>query len=168
MRPSVFISRAAFAFVFSFLLVTPLSAQTTLDASRSGELYVKLARMDSILFSVVYTCNTQRSIAFFTEDLEFYHDKSGLMAGRKAFIEALEKNFCGDQPKLRRELVPGSLQVFPMDNYGAIQSGLHRFYITEKGQPEKQGGVARFTHVWKFDNNEWRISRALSYDHQPL
>jgi predicted alpha/beta superfamily hydrolase len=52
-----------------------------------------------------------------------------------------------------------------MDNYGAIQMGEHRFYITEPGQPERLSGIARFTHLWKFANNEWKITRALSYDH---
>lgn len=134
----------------------------------SKELHDQLARLDSALFAIAYTCNPDQVAAFFTEDLEFYHDKGGVTKSRKAFLENLKRNFCGDVPqKLRRELVPGSLQVFPMDNYGAIQMGEHRFYVTQNGQPEKLVGIAKFTHLWQFKDNEWRISRVLSYDHRP-
>lgn len=166
MKPIIFLSRRTICTALAFLLIIPVHAQLTKDPSRSGKLYEELAKMDSIVFSVVYTCNPARSATFFTDDLEFYHDKGGPMVSLKTFVENLEKNFCGNGPKLRREVVPGTLQVFPMDNYGAIQSGEHFFYVTENGQPEKLTGRARFTHLWQLKNNEWKIARVLSYDHR--
>ncbi|MET0391877.1 MAG: nuclear transport factor 2 family protein, partial [Chitinophagaceae bacterium] len=128
------------------------------QSSPHTALYDTLARLDSALFSIAYTCQPDKIVHFFTEDLEFYHDKGGVMRGRDAFLETLKKNFCGPQAtRLRRELVPGSLQVYPMDGYGAIQTGEHRFYVTQNGQPERLPGIARFTHLWQFSNNEWRI-----------
>ena len=149
------------------LPVTGINAQSSNHAS--PVLYTKLAELDSILFANVYTCNPDKNVTFFTEDLEFYHDKGGLTRSRKIFMEGLEKNFCGEQnQKLRRELVKGSLKVCPINNYGAIQTGEHRFYVTEKGQPERLTGIARFAHIWKLENGEWRISRVLSYDHKEV
>jgi len=143
-----------------------IKAQSSAEA-RATELYNKLAGFDSILFATVYTCNPVKAASFFTEDMEFYHDKGGLTKTRKTFTEALEKNFCGEQKqKLRRELVKGSLKVFPLNNYGAVQIGEHRFYVTEKGQEEKLTGIAKFVHVWKLENGEWRISRVFSFDHK--
>jgi hypothetical protein len=43
-----------------------------------------------------------------SEDLEFYHDKTGLARGRQLFIDSIRNNICG---KVTRELVPGTLQV---------------------------------------------------------
>jgi ketosteroid isomerase-like protein len=150
----------------SFLSVTGMNAQTS-QAPDSKKLYNELAELDSILFSTVYTCNVEKNADFFTEDLEFYHDKGGLTKSRKTLIEQLEKNFCENvNQKLRRELVKGSLKVYPLNNYGAVQIGEHRFFETEKGQPEKLTGVAKFVHVWKHENGEWQISRILSYDHK--
>ena len=55
-------------FVFS-------NAQTSIN-SESRSLYDKLEELDSALFSTVYTCNPEKNITFFTEDFEFYHDKT--------------------------------------------------------------------------------------------
>ncbi|HEV8285357.1 MAG TPA: nuclear transport factor 2 family protein [Chitinophagaceae bacterium] len=150
----------------SLLLAIGADAQTS-HKPASKELYDKLAELDSALFSIVYTCNPDKVQSFFTEDLEFYHDKGGLTKSRKVFTEQLKSNFCGEKNwKLRRKLVKGSLRVCAINNYGAIQIGEHRFYITENGQPEKQSGVAKFAHIWKRENGEWKISRILSYDHK--
>ena len=58
-------------------------------------------------------------------DLEFYHDKSGLSIGRQAMVEGVKNNICG---KVTRELVPGTLEVYPIANYGAVEIGVHRFH----------------------------------------
>lgn len=151
-----------------FVLATAISLRAQTSASlNTKELYNTLAQLDSALFSTVYMCNPGKNVSFFTEDLEFYHDKGGLTRSRKAFMDGLEKNFCGGQnQKLRRELVKGTLQAFPINNYGAVQMGEHVFYVTEKGQPEKLTGQAKFVHLWKLQNGEWKISRVLSFEHR--
>jgi len=121
--------------------------------------------MDSVVFANVYTCNTARNETFFTDDIEFYHDKGGVTRSKKMLVGQLRDNFCGEgKTKLRRELIKGSMQVYPLNNYGAVQLGDHRFYVTENGR-EVLSGVAKFIHVWKYENGEWRISRVFSYDH---
>jgi hypothetical protein len=61
-----------------------------------------------------------------------------------------------------RELVPGSLKVFPLPGYGAMEMGTHRFL--HPGSPNDVG-QADFMHVWQLRNGSWKISRVISYDH---
>ena len=108
----------------------------------------------------------------FGEDVEFYHDKSGPTIGLEEFTKAIKNGLCGNQNfRLRREAIPETISVFPMENkqviYGAILSGEHLFYILEKGKPEYLDGHARFSHLWLFQNNQWKMARILSYDHGP-
>ena len=154
-----------------FILVTIIfllfricvNAQTSPHSSR--ELNAELTALDSVVFANVYTCNTAKNETFFTDDIEFYHDKGGVTKSRKTLVEQLRDNFCGEgKTKLRRELVKGSMQVYSINHYGAVQLGDHRFYVTENGK-EVLSGVAKFIHIWKYENGEWRISRVFSYDH---
>jgi len=140
-----------------------VNAQTSAHTNR--DLYTELVYRDSVVFANVYTCNTAKNETFFTDDIEFYHDKGGVTKSRKTLVEQLRNNFCGEgKTKLRRELVNGSMKVYPINKYGAVQLGEHLFYITENGK-EALSGVAKFIHVWKYERGEWRISRVFSYDH---
>jgi hypothetical protein len=60
--------------------------------------------------------------AIYGDSLEFYHDKGGLMTSNKGFW-CDEKNICG---KVTRELVKGSIEVYPIKDYGAVEIGLHK------------------------------------------
>lgn len=167
MTPGVFLSRSVILFSLLCTLIIPVHGQDNTASSENKKLHDQIAYLDSAMFSIIYKCQPEKVATYFTDDLEFYHDKGENNYSKASFLETLNKNFCGSNNKLRRELVKGSLQVFPMENYGAVEVGEHRFYVTEPGQPEKLTGIAKFTMLWKFANNEWRISRVLSYDHQP-
>lgn len=138
----------------------------------SRELLAELAEKDRIFFDAVFNkCDIETIGNFITEDFEFYHDKWGLTAtSRTQFVESI-KNLCarqktGEDYRARRELVEGSMEVYPLNKYGAIQIGAHRFYRITEGKGEKLTEVAKFTHVWKQDESGWKISRVLSYDHK--
>ena len=93
--------------------------------------------------------------------LSFIMIKAASQDPGKRWSNSLRNNFCGEgKTKLRRELIKGSMQVYPIKNYGAVQLGDHRFYVTENGK-EVLSGVAKFIHVWKYENGEWRISQGL-------
>ena len=156
---------------FLFILITIIfllfricvNAQTAPRTIK--DLYAELKYMDSAVFANVYTCNAEKNETFFTDDIEFYHDKGGVTKSRKTLIGQLRNNFCGEgKIRLRRELIKGSMKVYPINNYGAVQLGDHRFYVTENGK-EVLSGVAKFIHVWKYENGEWKISRVFSFDH---
>ncbi|MES1244402.1 MAG: nuclear transport factor 2 family protein [Acidobacteriota bacterium] len=135
------------------------------------ELFDELAEKDRLLYETVFnTCDLQALRSLVTDDFEMFHDKSGLVAktGRQ-FVQNIrglcDRRTWGYDYPARRELVEGTLEVFPLDNYGAIQVGVHRFY--------REGGitpveVSRFTNIWKRDaDGTWKLARALSYDHKP-
>ena len=160
--------------LFILLTIMFLLFRICVNAQTSGKpdggLYNELAKMDSVVFANVYTCNSVKNETFFTDDIEFYHDKGGVTKTKRTLVDQLRNNFCGEgKTKLRRELIPGSMHVYPINNYGAVQLGDHRFYITDNGK-ESLSGVAKFIHLWKYENNDpiaigWRISRVFSFDH---
>lgn len=145
-----------------FLFAPVVNAQTQQYGSPQ-ELTKIMAHMDSVLFEAFNKCEVTISKSLFTEDLEFYHDTGGLTNYTQNVNSILKR--CAQETKIRRELVKGSMEVFPIKDFGAIQMGSHRFYYTDKGQEEKLGGTFKFVHVWKNVNGNWKIARVISYDH---
>jgi hypothetical protein len=144
-------------------------AQSQAETLTPSQLYTTVVRLDSTLFAAFNSCNLQAFSAHFTEDVEFYHDKGGLTNGLKDLVEGMEKGLCrtGSEWKSRRAVVPGSLKVYPMNKYGAILTGEHRFYETELATgKEYERSTAKFTHLFQEVNGVWKIKRVLSYDHQ--
>jgi hypothetical protein len=122
--------------------------------------------MDSVLFNAFNSRDVEKLKTLFTEDLEFYHDKGGI-TNYTQNMEAF-KNTAAINNDLRRELLPGSLEVYPIKEYGAMEIGQHRFCHTENGKPDC--GTFKFVHIWKKINNDpmgigWKISRVVSYGH---
>jgi len=138
-----------------------LDAQTPAATSVVQSLQVEIARMDSLLFAAFNAGDLTRLRTFFAPDLEFYQDNEGLedyAQTMKDFQDMLR------QPsRIRRELVPGSLEVYPIKNYGAIEVGSHRFCHDENGRTEC--GTFKFLHVWRKTGTTWRLSRIVSYAH---
>lgn len=138
----------------------PGAAAQSEEQTHSGPLYEELARMDSVLFEAAFvTCDAEKFRSLFMEDAEFYHDIAGATVGE----EVRTLNECPRERGVQRVVVPGSLEVYPMRGYGAIQMGVHRF--VEAGAPTST--IARFVHLWRQQDGEWRIARVLSFDHRP-
>lgn len=124
--------------------------------------------MDSLFWEAYNACDVDKMATFFTDDMEFYHDKGGLTTPKFAFVESVRKGMCGNSDwHLRREPIAGTVKVFPMKDIGGLISGEHVFYINETGKKEYLDGYGKFTQLWVFKNNEWKMSRVLSYDHAP-
>jgi ketosteroid isomerase-like protein len=143
------------------------------DGPRAApELVSAIARADVELFDAVFNrCDAAKLAQMVSDDLEFFHDKDGLSETSGAKFVADIKSHCdrvkqGIDFRARRELVKDSMAVYPLNNYGAIETGVHRFYKLTPGQPDQLTEVGRFTHVWKNDNGRWKLARVLSYDHR--
>jgi hypothetical protein len=120
------------------------------------------------MFEAYNACDIDKVGTFFTEDLEFYHEKGGLTLTRKGSLDIMKNNLCGENSnRVRRELVKSSLEVRPINNYGAVQTGEHRFHLTQKGQKEKLDGICKFVMLWQNKGGEWRVSRVISYGCRP-
>jgi predicted acetyltransferase len=95
-----------------------------------------------------------------SDDLEFYHDQTGLSVGKAPFLAAIKQNICG---KVQRVLLQDTLEVHPLKGYGAVEIGVHRFH--HPGHPEDGVGDARFVTLWQNKDGVWRVTRVISYDH---
>ncbi|MBK6265657.1 nuclear transport factor 2 family protein [Marivirga sp. S37H4] len=152
-----------------FLNTISVNAQTNSKDSQS--IYDELAIKDSLMFKIGFDqCDLTMVKSLINEDFEFYHDIGGIDSSREDFINTMRRNLCPNgENAIRRELVQGSLKVFPLyDNgvlYGAIQTGSHRFPQADSHTSENNS-AAQFMHLWLLKNGEWKISRVLSFDHQ--
>lgn len=138
-----------------------ISNSHKINAPASQELYAEIAHMDSVLFNAFNNRDTATFKNLFTADLEFYHDNGGL-TNYEHTIQSLRSTTIS-KSDLRRDLISGSLEVYPVKDYGAIQIGSHSFCHTENGKPDC--GTFKFVHIWKKKEGEWKISRVVSYDH---
>jgi hypothetical protein len=125
-------------------------------------LFRTVAALDTKLFDAYNHCDLATLGDLVSNDLEFYHDKTGLTVGKKPFVDAIQQNICG---KVERTLVAGSLEVYPLAHYGAVEIGIHRF--THPGHPEEGVGEAKFVMLWQNKEGKWFITRAISFDHAP-
>jgi len=152
-----------------FLLASGIA---TAQVEKNSDLFKTLAAKDSILFKIGFNkCEVDRSAELMFDDLEFYHDNSGISNSKKEFIEAMESGICRDNnpEKIYRHLVEESLEVFAMyDNgklYGALQNGKHFFSTDENMTYEKTDNYALFSHLWIIDDGKWKLKRVISYNH---
>ena len=125
------------------------------------ELFQTISRLDKQVFDAIDRCDMQTEASFWSDDAEFYHDKTGLMVGGQQIVQAIKNNLCG---QVKRELVPGTLEVYPLEGYGAVEIGVHRF-LHPWEQDHGVVGEAKFIHVWQHKDGTWRITRVISFDH---
>ena len=160
---------------FSILITTLLNTACSTSKSSFGSqvnaysptdkaLYDSIAYLDSMFFNAFNTKQLDKLKPFLSDNLEFYHDLGGV-TNYAQNIDAFKRSFESER-KLRRELIKSTLEVYPIQNYGAVETGIHRFYATEKGQMEKLSSEAKFVQVWEKKLGEWKITRIISYGHQ--
>ncbi|MFC4213018.1 serine hydrolase [Pedobacter lithocola] len=156
-------------FTAAFLAVSIFSAVA--QADKNSDLFIDLKKQDSLFFERGFNqCDLDYLESHITKDLKFYHDQSGFQ-DKKTFFENTQKYICSNsEQKPIRKIQTKSLEVFPLHNngkiYGAIQQGIHHFYLREKGKKDLWTSTAKFTHIWILDKEIWKLSEVLSYDHQ--
>jgi hypothetical protein len=154
-------------------LIILLLVSYTVNAQvhRDAELFRDLKIQDSIFFERGFNqCDMDYLESHIADDLKFYHDQSGFQ-NRNTFFENTKKYICShSKQKPIRKVDTNSLEVFPLHNngkrYGAIQTGIHHFYLREEGKEDVWTSTAKFTHIWILENEIWKLSEVLSYDHQ--
>lgn len=137
-----------------------LSIQATKDPKdmSGAELTATVKRLDAELFGAYNDCTLEKFGSFFPEHLEFYHDQTGGgPMSREQLVTAIKQNICD---KVHRDVV--SIEVFPMKNYGALETGIHRF--SHPGIDNDQGD-AKFVQLWKYEGGRWWLTVVISYDH---
>jgi hypothetical protein len=160
---SIFNMRLA---VVSTIIITCIAGNHTIAqekkvAPTSTALFNEIQYMDSVLFDAFNKRQMNKFKPLFSQELEWYQDNEGLLPYQKVF-ENFANTFKRDYV-LTRQLVKGTLEVHPLKNYGAIEIGTHQFSHVENGRQET--GTFKFVMLWKKENNQWKITRVISYDH---
>jgi hypothetical protein len=147
-------------FQLLFLALAFSSRMSVGQASQHPDaLFQTIKTLDTQLFDAYNNCDLAVLGSMVSDDLEFYHDQTGLMVGKAPFLEAIKQNICG---KVQRTLIESTLEVYPLKGYGAVELGIHRFR-----HPSDPGNVgdAKFVMIWHSDNGKWKLARVISYEH---
>lgn len=159
------LSKVSFFIFFSVgvLTITPVSTRCQAilpkyEMTVSQEFYNSIVSLDSLFFDAYNHCKMAVMDSLMSEDLEFYHDQGGFSNSKRQTMEAVEKNICG---KVTRELLKGSIEVYQINGYGAIEMGFHAFHNSQEKGPATSH-FSKFVHIWRLYNNRWRITRVIS------
>ncbi len=124
-----------------------------------------VSSLDNRLFDAVNHCDIPKVRSFWARWApNSCTTAAAPLYGREAIVSSIEKNLCG---KVQRELVPGSMEVYPLKDYGAVEIGVHRF-LHPGTQDHGVVGEAKFIHVWKHEADGWKITRVISYEHHAV
>ena len=134
-----------------------------ISPAEAVELNHSIAGMDSLLSTAMNTQNLETLKKVFSPDVAFYQDNEGVENYQQTIKDFKDMFATYGNSGLTRSLVPGSLQVYPIKGYGAIEIGRHQFCHKENGQDDC--GAFNFVHVWQRKDGEWKIARVVSYGH---
>ena len=125
-------------------------------------LYDTIIKQDSTLFKAFNTRNLIALKSYFSDKLEVYQDNTGLRNYDET-VEAFAGLFKMDYILTRTPIIE-SIEVYPIKNYGAIETGQHIFCHTENGKLEC--ATFKFVHIWEKKDGQWKISKIITYDHK--
>jgi Domain of unknown function (DUF4440)/Domain of unknown function (DUF3471) len=157
--------------VLRVCLAALLLPSISMFSQSDNSLDATIRQQDTVFWEAYNRCDVPKMSEFFWTDIEFYHDKGGLTVGLDTFVAALKNGLCGNpNSHLRREAIPETVKVFPLQKngviYGALISGEHYFFVNDNGKPEYRDSMARFFHVWLLKDGKWKMARVVSYDHR--
>jgi hypothetical protein len=138
------------------------------DAARTA-LKAQVLKADAALFDGLNLRKPQALRDGFGQQLEFFHDKTGL-TDYAHNVGVFERAIAsGRNPT--RELLPGS-EVFPLADFGALHQGWHAFCEPARpaagaSQPSSHNcNAVRFMHLWQRQaDGGYKLHRVISYDH---
>lgn len=141
------------------LLVFAAVVAPAQTAQHPDPLFATIQAEDAKLFDAYNRCDLVTLGSMVSDDLEFYHDQTGLSVGKAPFLAAIRQNICG---KVQRTLLLDTLEVYPLKGYGAVELGIHRF-----SHPNDPGNIgdARFVMLWQQKNEGWKVTRVISFEH---
>jgi len=135
------------------------------EIGNQAELDKAITELDRQLFAAYNHCDLKKFDSLLADDVEFYHDQGGVTLGHAALTESVKNNICTSDTQ--RVLVPGTLKIYHMKGYGAIEMGVHRF-VHPKTEATNGTGEASVVHLWRCKDGVWKMTRALSYDHHSV
>src|SRR5260370_22403639 len=142
-----------------FLLVLLPFSSIPADAQSVAQpdpLFMTIQSLDTKLFDAYNHCDLTTLGAMVSDDLEFYHDQTGLSVGKGPFLAAIKQNICG---KVERTLLKDTLAVYPLKGYGAVEIGTHRFH--HPGRPQDAAGDAKVATLRQDKEGAWNDTRVI-------
>lgn len=127
----------------------------------SSPLFRDISRADAELSGAFNAHDLTALMDLFSEDLEFYHDAGGLQ--RYPAVKAGFDGLFARHDGIRRELLPGTMRVYPIPGHGALELGSHRFCHRENERTDC--GTFEFVQIWRQEAGRWKIARVVSYGH---
>lgn len=152
------------------ILVFCQNGNLTLE-SKGQNLYKEISKMDSILFSAFNSGDIEKYSSLISEDMEFYHDKNGLIDTKERVVESFKKMVEAKEygsSTITRELMDNTTEIYEIPGYGAIQIAEHNFYETSRKEKTKLATKAKFIHLWTNKNGKWEVNKVISYKHEPI
>jgi len=141
----------------------PRNMDARLIEATPYELYDTIMQLDETFFNGYNNRNIDVLKTMFDTSLVFYHDKTGV-TNYTQNIFTFQQNFM-KKTVMRRALKAGSAEVYPIEGYGALETGSSIFYVTEPGQEERYSNSPRFVHLWRRTEAGWKLAKVISYDH---
>jgi ketosteroid isomerase-like protein len=121
------------------------------------KVYDIIVNKDKEYFDAYNTCDMKKQASLYSEDLEFFHDKAGLSTSKQDILTSIEKNICG---KVTRTLIEGSIEVYPIKDFGAVEIGYHKFHNNQ--EPNVKSTPSKFIMIWRNEGEKWLISKVIS------
>jgi len=146
----------SFAIILAAAITFNVAAQDKTPSSGNLALYKTIVHMDSVFFNAYNTCDMAKQTEIYADSIEFYHDRGGLMTSKQGILDATKKNICG---KVTREVIPASIEVYPIKNFGAVEMGLHKFHNHVENSVSEG---SKFIIIWRLKDNKWQITRVVS------
>ena len=83
--------------ITAFLILTISSLQGQEYPKSQKELEEIIVKLDAEAFDAYNNCDLEKFKTFFTDDLEFYHDKGGITKTADGLIELCKKTYAENQ-----------------------------------------------------------------------
>lgn len=152
------------------LLLTSCTSTKNIQKPNSKQIYIPTDKLlyqtileqDSLLFGAFNDRNITTLKSYFTNKLEVYQDNTGLRNFDET-VQAFTGVFKMDYILTRRPIIE-SIEVYPLKNYGAIETGQHTFCHTENGKLES--ATFKFVHIWENKDGQWKVAKIITYDHK--
>ena len=148
-------------FAAALLITSALFTGNRAVAQTSGPLFNEVAHLDSLQFDAFNSRNLDKLMNYFDNTLELYQDNTGVRnfdQTKTAFGNLFKMNYV-----LNRKLVQGTMEVYPIKDYGAIETGQHTFSHIENGK--LQASTYKFMQIWMKKDGVWRVTREITYGH---
>ncbi len=137
----------------------PTNSVSNNSRTHNAELYDTISQLDKHLFSAFNHQNLKEFKKYFDVNLEVFQDDKGVRNYEQSMATFTE--LFQAMPDLKRKLKKGTMEVYPIEGFGAIEMGQHAFIHTEEG--ENQGKIVHFIHIWKRFHGQWKITKIITY-----